>query len=77
MAIDDDSYESDQEGRYVLIGLTAEETIEFISLDAIISDRPQLETDEQHSPNERRWLVLYEKHAAALEPFSQMCKTKH
>jgi hypothetical protein len=80
MSDDEDSYEIDAFGNRVLIGLTAEETEEFIRLDAIISERGQLiniTTDEWYQPRESRWLELYEKHETARRPFLKSSKTRH
>ena len=80
MALDDDSYVLDADGNRVLIGLTLQETREFERLDALISalsSTPLVPTDDRRSQNERRWLVLYEKHQSALEPFLRTPKTKH
>jgi len=80
MALDDDSYVLDADGNRVLIGLTLQETREFERLDALIaalSSTPLVPTDDRRSQNERRWLVLYEKHQSALEPFLKTPKTKH
>ena len=60
MADDDDRYEIDAHGNRVLIGLTAEETEEYLRLDAIISESGPLQpvtTDEWYRPQERRWLL--------------------
>ena len=75
MAFDDDNYVLDADGNLVLFGLTLEETREFECLDELISTlkaTPPASTGG--SPNEWRWLVLYEKHEAATRPF---LKTKH
>jgi hypothetical protein len=80
MADDEDSYEIDAFGNRVLIGLTAEETEEFIRLDAIIGERGPLiniTTDEWYHPRESRWLELYEKHETARRPFLKSSKTRH
>lgn len=72
MSIDDDIYEHDEHGNRVLIGLTFAETEEFFQLDATIADPktlPPLSADEWRSPDEKRWLELFEKHQAALPPF--------
>lgn len=80
MAFGDDSYELDDAGNRVLIGLSAAETEEFLALDADISrssDLVQMSQDEWGHPHERRWLELYEKHTAAKEPFLKAGKTRH
>jgi len=80
MALGDDSYALDADGNRVLIGLTLQETREFERLDALISalgSTPLVPTDDRCSQNERRWLVLYEKHQSALEPFLMTPKTRH
>jgi hypothetical protein len=80
MADDNDSYEIDAAGNRVLIGLTVEETVEYIRLDAIISNTGPMTrnvTDEPYRPHERRWLELYEKHEDAKRPFLKSSKTRH
>ncbi len=80
MADDEDRYEIDALGNRVLIGLSAEETEEFVRLDAIISERGpplQITLDEWYRPEESRWLELYEKHETARRPFLKSSKTKH
>jgi hypothetical protein len=69
MAGYDDNYVLDADGKRVLIGLTLDETIEFECLDEAILDRVSEEDDERRSRNERRWLVLYDKHDAALRRY--------
>jgi phosphopantetheine adenylyltransferase len=80
MKISDNSYELDPRGNRVLIGLTAEETKELFRLDRIIAKTRSgatISSDEFLSENEQRWLELYEKHQAALEPFLKSSKTMH
>jgi hypothetical protein len=80
MTDDDDLYELDAFGNPVLIGLSAEETEEYVRLDAIISaGTPLLQDpmDRWYGPGERRWLELYEKHETARRPFLKSSKTKH
>jgi hypothetical protein len=62
----DDSYVLDADGNRILIGLTLDETREFERLDELISDLSSAPTDDNRSLNERRWLVLYDKHEAAV-----------
>ena len=64
MASDDDSYVLDADGNR--IGLTLDETREFECLDELISNLSSAPTDDSRSQNERRWLVLYDKHEAAV-----------
>ena len=66
MACGDDSYVLDSDGNRILIGLTLDETREFESLDELISSLSSAPTNESRSLNERRWLVLYDKHEAAV-----------
>ena len=66
MAFDDDNYVLDANGNSVLVGLTLDETREFECLDELISNLSSAPTDDSRSQNERRWLVLYDKHEAAL-----------
>jgi hypothetical protein len=79
MGLDDDNYVADADGNSVLVGLTLDETREFECLDELISGLDPVasaSTDDGRSLNERRWLVLYEKHEAALRAFSITQKTK-
>ena len=50
----------------ILIGLTLDETREFECLDELMSNVNFVPTDDSRSLNERRWLVLYDKHEAAV-----------
>jgi len=69
MAGYDDNYVLDAYGKRVLIGLTLDETIEFERLDEAILDSPYEEDDNCRARNERRWLVLHDKHDAALRHY--------
>ena len=62
----DDNYILDGEGNRILIGLTLDETREFERLDELMSNVSFVPTDDSRSLNERRWLVLYDKHEAAV-----------
>jgi hypothetical protein len=80
MADDDDAYEVNAEGELVLAGLTLSETLEFTRLELVIRANgsfPNVQSDEWHSPEEKRWLELWEKHQAAIAPFLRSSKTKH
>ena len=69
MACEDDNYGLDADGKRILIGLTIDETREFEGLDELISTLNSVSpvpTNDVRLVNERRWLVLYEKHEAAL-----------
>ncbi|MGY2908805.1 hypothetical protein [Bradyrhizobium sp. URHC0002] len=68
-AYDDDNYILDAEGNRILIGLTAQETREFERLDDLMSYANFVPTDDSQSLNERRWLVLYDKHQAAARDY--------
>ena len=65
----DDNYILDASGNRILIGLTLDETREFERLDELILDSGSEPTDERNSRNERRWLVLYDKHDAAVRRY--------
>jgi hypothetical protein len=69
MACDDDSYVLDADGNRILIGLTLDETREFERLDELISNLISAPTDDSRSQKERRWLVLYDKHDAAVRTY--------
>ena len=80
MIDDADCYVIDAHGTPVLIGLSAEETEEYIRLDAAISENaPPLQDplDRWYGPRERRWLELYEKHETARRRFLLGSKTRH
>jgi hypothetical protein len=66
MACGDDGYVLDSDGNRILIGLTLDETREFECLDELISSLSSAPTNDSRSLNERRWLVLYDKHEAAV-----------
>ena len=66
MAFDDDNYTLDGDRNRVLIGLTLDETREFECLDELMSIVSFVPTDDSHLLNERCWLVLYDKHEAAV-----------
>jgi len=77
---DNDDFEIDPAGKSVLIGLSAEETEEFLKLEEIIRTSGQLINilrDELHSPEQRRWLALFDKHTIAKLPFLHASKTRH
>ena len=65
MASADDGYILDAEGNRILIGLTLVETREFERLDQLILSLSPASPDAR-SRNERRWLMLYDRHEAAL-----------
>ena len=65
----DDNYVLDADGKRILIGLTLDETREFERLDEMILDSGSAPTDERNSRNERRWLVLYDRHDAAVRRY--------
>ena len=80
MIDDDDSYELDPLGNRVLIGLSLQETAEFIELEEFISNNgplPQISNDEWYRAEDRRWLELYEKHETARRPFLKSSQTRH
>ena len=64
-------YSRDAEGRPSLVGLTLEETVEFLILDAEppVDENGKVlrwEADEASFPNnQKRWLELYQKHRTA------------
>ena len=66
MASEDDSYVLDADGNRILIGLTLVETREFERLDELILSLSSATTDANRSRNERRWLMLCDKHEAAV-----------
>lgn len=69
--IEDSEYETDAGGNRVLVGLSVGETAEYLHLAKIITTK---DLGESHAS---RWLELYEKHYAALRPFSHVGVAKH
>jgi hypothetical protein len=55
------NYALDDDGNRILIGLTVEETREFLDLLASISPGQPLSSIDWTSPKEMRWLVLMQK----------------
>jgi hypothetical protein len=77
---DNDDFELDPAGNRVLIGLSVEETDEFVRLEETIrASGPLINIlrDELHSSEESRWLELFDKHTIAKLPFLLTGKTKH
>jgi len=68
-ACDDDNYILDATDNRIIIGLTLDETLEFELLDELMSYASFVPTDDSQSLNERRWLVLYDKHQAAARDY--------
>ena len=60
----------------ILIGLTSDETREFERLDELMSNVSFVPTDDSRSLNERRWLVLYDKHEAAVRIYLSVENSK-
>ena len=60
-----DDYEIDSDCNRVLIGLSAAETGEFLTLEEAIQGwLAPVSSKEWKTPDELRWLALYQKHAA-------------
>jgi hypothetical protein len=77
---DDDSYQLDACGNRVLLGLSVDETDEFLRLDCAIGhgrSPPTIDSDQWARAEDRRWLELYEKHHAARLPFLNASRTRH
>ena len=78
MIFDESSYALDDDGNRILIGLTAEETREFLDLtDLLAATNPgqPLSSIDWTSPKEMRWLALMKKHA--LEKIARARGAKH
>jgi hypothetical protein len=78
--IGESNYALDADGNRILIGLTVEETRELLALTellAIIKPGEPLSSVDWVSPEEKRWLVLMQKHTAELEKFLRAGLTKH
>jgi len=69
MASEDDGYVLDADGNRILIGLTLLETREFERLDELILRLSTATTHADRSRNERRWLMLYDRHEAAVRVY--------
>ena len=72
----DDNYILDGDRNRILIGLTIDETREFERLDELISHLSSAPTDDSRSINERRWLVLYDKHESAVRAYLSLENAK-
>jgi hypothetical protein len=80
VTIGDGNYVFDNDGNRVLMGLTAEETREFLQLTdllAWINEGQSLSSIDWAAPEEKRWLALMANHAAALDEFLRSGTTKH
>ena len=80
MIDDDENFLVDAGGNRVLIGLTAEETLEFDRLERHINATgpfPHIAKDEWHRSEEKRRLELWDKHQAAKVAFVRGTKTRH
>jgi hypothetical protein len=70
MIIGGSNYALDADGNRVLVGLTVEETREFLALTELLAitnpDEP-LSSIDWDAPREQRWLVLMQKHLVELE----------
>jgi hypothetical protein len=77
---DASSYAFDDDGNRFLIGLTVEETREFLDLTdllATINPGQALSSIDWTLPKERRWLALMQKHAQELEKIARARRTQH
>ena len=80
MIFDESSYALDDDGNRILIGLTVEETREFLHLTDLlagINPGQPLSSIDWTSPKEMRWLALMQKHALELEKLVRARGTKH
>ena len=80
MILGESNYSLDDDGNRILIGLTVEETREFLELTdllASISPEQPLSSIDWTSPKEMRWLVLMQKHSLELEKHLRPGGTKH
>jgi hypothetical protein len=74
------NYALDDDGNRILIGLTVEETREFLELTdllASISPGQPLSSIDWTSPKEMRWLALMQKHVLELEKLARGRGAKH
>ena len=80
MILGESNYSLDDDGNRILIGLTVEETREFLELTdllASISPGQPLSSIDWTSAKEMRWLVLMQKHSLELEKHLRPGGTKH
>ncbi|UPJ53264.1 hypothetical protein IVB30_19275 [Bradyrhizobium sp. 200] len=80
MIIGESNYALDDDGNRILIGLTVEETREFLELTdllASISPGQPLSSIDWTSPQEMRWLALMQKHTLGLEKHLSAGGIKH
>ncbi len=70
------NYILDGDSNRILIGLTFDETREFERLDELMSKVSFVPSDDSRSLNELRWLVLYDKHEAAVRIYLSIEKAK-
>ena len=78
--IGESNYTLDDDGNRILIGLTVEETREFLELtDLLASINPgkPLSSIDWTSPKEMRWSALMQKHTLELEKLLRAGGTKH
>jgi hypothetical protein len=71
MIVGENNYTLDTDENRVLIGLTVEETREFLALIELlaITNPEPVSPIDWDGPRERRWLVLMQKHTEGLEQF--------
>jgi hypothetical protein len=77
---DENSYALDDDGNRILIGLTAEETREFLDLTDLLARKnpgQPLSSVDWTSPKEARWLALMQKHALEHERLARAREIKH
>lgn len=73
-----DDYEIDSDGNRVLIGLSVAETREFLKLEEAIQGRlAPVSSKEWKTPDELRWLELYQKQEARKRLFLAAKGTAH
>ena len=80
MTFGESNYSLDEDGNRVLVGLTVEETREFLKLtDLLASINPgkPLSSIDWTSPKEMRWLSLMQKHSWELDRLLRGLGTTH
>jgi hypothetical protein len=79
MIFGESNYALDDDGNRILIGLTVEETREFLELTDLLASNPglPLSSIDWTSPKEMRWSTLMQKHALELEKHLRPGGTKH
>jgi hypothetical protein len=80
MKFDESRYTLDNDGNRILVGLTVEETREFLNLTDVLAAKypgQPISSIDWRSPKERRWFSLMQKHARERERRARARDIKH